>query len=448
MNFVSRELSGWGKYPKAVCNIYKPKDIEQARRSITKDKLIPRGLGRSYNDASLNDTGFVSETMLLDKFIDFDEQTGLLKCESGVSLDHILRIFVPRGWFLPVSPGTKFVTIGGAAASDVHGKNHHIEGSISRHIKSLTLILQSGEIVSCSPGQNEDLFWATLGGMGLTGLILNAEIYLKKIETAYIRQRTIKCSNIDNLLQNIENSEKDYEYSAAWIDASARGRNLGRGLLFVGNHAVRKDLPPKLAGQPLCVFHRSLGLPAALPSFFFNSLFIKGANASYNFVNKQKDSIVNYDKFFYPLDSITNWNMAYGSKGFVQYQLVIPGASGTGWIKEIFELIAASKAVCSLAVLKKMGKQEGILSFPMEGYTLALDFPQDEKLKSLIDQFNNIAIRDHGRVYLTKDAFLDEKTFKAMYDGKWDKWLDIKNKYDPEGFFSSNLSRRIGLCRY
>ncbi len=450
MKYEEQEISGFGKYPKVKSKIYRPATVTETIESISKPNetsVIARGLGRSYGDASLNENNFVSEDLLLNKYISFDEQTGVLKCEPGVSIEDILETFVPRGWFPPVTPGTKYVTIGGAIASDIHGKNHHKDGSFSNFLNNFTILTSDRNFLNCSREENSDLFWATIGGMGLTGIITDAEIRLKKIESPFINFKSIRFTNLDSLVDAFEKYDNDFVYSVAWIDVLAKGSKTGKSVLLLGNHSEKKDLPQKFSSN---TFHpkKKKNVPVELPSFTLNRLTVGLFNKAYYLLHSDTDTIVDYDTFFYPLDSILNWNNVYGKKGFAQYQLCVPEEKGQEAIRKILNKVTEYHGYSFVSVLKKMGEHTGILSFPIKGYTLSMDFPVRSNVTEMIKELDKIVMDYGGRTYLTKDAFLDENTFKKMYDGYWQKWREIKQKYDPQNLFGSNLSRRIGLCQY
>jgi len=448
MQYAKQELSGWGRYPRLVCKLIRPASGHALAPVLLQlNSLAPRGLGRSYGDASLNQEGYVCETVWLNKFLKFQPETGILTCEAGVTLEEILKVFVPRGWFLPVTPGTKYITVGGAVAADVHGKNHHQDGSFVNFVVSLKLITASGELINCSRRQNSDLFWATFGGMGLTGLILEVTLKLKPIKTAYLKRRTLRVANLDELFAALEKYDQKYLYSAAWVDTLAKGRKLGRSVIFFGMHADLDELAPAQRSQPLEItLKKKRAVPFSLPSLALNRITMQAYNQYYWQKNKSGWQLVDYDEFFYPLDSLLNWNRLYGKRGFTQYQMVIPTNNAYQVIKKVLEKLNQVKQPSFLAVLKKMGPQQGLLSFPLAGYTLTLDFPISSQLAALLKELDKMVVEAGGRVYLAKDAFLDEQTFKSMYNGFWQKWLEVKAKYDPNCLFQSNLSRRVGLC--
>lgn len=428
-----KNITSWGKYPVINANINVPSTSKKLKSAMPSG--IARGLGRSYGDSALSENIVVSEQ--LNHFISFDEESGILHCEAGVSLNDILTTFVPRGWFLFVTPGTKFITIGGAIASDVHGKNHHIEGSFSDHLTSLTLIT-NGKEITCSREDNPDLFRATCGGMGLTGLITEATFKLKPIISAYINQKVVKAKNLDTALELFD-QYKEAAYSVAWIDCLSTGDNLGRSLLILGDHANNGELTKHKEGI--------LNMPCDMPSFLLNQYTIQAFNSVY--YNKQRkeevNSIVHYDSFFYPLDGINNWNRMYGKNGFTQYQFVIPKEAGKEGLAEILEAIAESKQGSFLAVLKVLGKgNKNLLSFPMEGYTLALDFKLKDKLFSLLDRLDIIVRRYKGRLYLSKDVRMSEEMFKAGYP-QWEEFQALRKEYGADESYHSLQSKRIGL---
>lgn len=447
MKFEEIELSGFGKYPKAKCKVTRPPGIFDINELLKNNTVIPRGLGRSYGDASLNDIGVVSESLLMNRFISFDEETGVLRCEAGVTYKDLLDTFVIRGWFPAVTPGTKYVTMGGAIASDVHGKNHHNVGSFSSYVISFKILLASGEILDCSRSEHSDLFWATVGGMGLTGFILEAEIQMKKITSPYLTNRSIKLKNMDELFDKLEEFDKDYHYSVAWMDIVASGSKYGRNVLLLGNHEEGSALPDKLKLRSAKKYiEKKISVPFEVPFTTLNKVSITLFNSAFYMAAKNKIEFVHYDKYFYPLDFILNWNHIYSKSGLIQYQLNVPEDKGKEAIDKVLKKVVAFGGGSFLAVLKKMGDQDGILSFPFKGYTLSMDFPVKKGVIAMCKELDRIVLEYGGRNYLTKDSIMDEKTFKQMYIGLWEKWMVTKTKYDPENKFTSNMARRLGLC--
>lgn len=433
-------ISGWGRYAAAEARVHSPDSQGSLNGCLFKlDSLIPRGLGRSYGDSSLNSD--VIATGRLDRMLAFDEKEGLLKCQSGVSLAEMLDVFVSEGWFLPVAPGTKFVSLGGAIASDIHGKNHHREGSFSDHLASVEVMLPNGEVTACSKKENNELFKATCGGMGLTGFILNATLRMKKIETAFIKQKTLRAGNLDEIMDLFE-GHKESSYSVAWIDCLAGGGRLGRGILMLGEHAERDEAQGGLSLKG----GYKLNIPFDFPGLVLNSFTAKGFNAVYyNLHSRAHESLVGYDKFFFPLDGIHNWNRIYGSRGFAQYPFVLPKEAGREGCRRILHKIGASGRGAFLAVLKLFGRgNENLLSFPMEGYTLALDFPVTRNLFKFFDEMDEIVLAYGGRLYLTKDVRMSGEMFRKSYIDSA-RFMEYKHALDKAGKFRSLQSRRLGI---
>ena len=429
----------WGNYPQVNKQEFKNLPSSAMNLPSFPGKILPRGLGRSYGDSCLLSHGLLIGNLLLNHLIDFDENTGVLRCESGVTLAEILETFVPRGWFLPVTPGTKFVTVGGAIANDVHGKNHHASGNWGNHILRFELLRSTGERIICSPTENSDFFSATIGGLGLTGFITWAEIRLKKITSSWIDQEQIRFNRLDEFFQLSEDSEKDFEYNVAWVDCLGNSDQL-KGIFIRGNHSA-----PPTNKTPL-VTHRAgqfKNVPLFLPNITLNPFTINTFNWIYYHKNLRKKhrSITHYDPFFYPLDSILNWNRIYGKRGFLQYQCVVPFAQDSGQaISEIFRIIKKSNMGSFLAVLKTFGSisSPGILSFPMPGVTLALDFPYyGPTLLSMLTSCDEVVRSAHGRVYPAKDARMSRESFQAFYP----QLSAFKPFIDPS--FESDFWRRV-----
>jgi len=432
-------ISGWGKYPVVDAEVVAPRSAPQAAalfRGEAGFTGIARGLGRSYGDSSLAPRTL--STRYLDHFMDFDAASGMLRCGAGLSLAEVLRVFVPRGRFLPVTPGTKFVTVGGAIASDVHGKNHHIDGSFSDHVESFRLLLASGEVVNCSRHEHADLFRATCGGMGLTGIIMDATFSLRQINSTYLHEVTYKAANLEEALALFAEFN-DCSYSVAWIDCLSRGSKLGRSLLYLGEHADdgRFDMP-RLS---------PLNVPLDMPDFLLNH-YTMGIFAStfYNKVrSRRSEHDTHYEPFFYPLDRIHHWNRVYGKRGFTQYQFVLPREAGLEGMNTILQRIVASQGGSFLAVLKAFGKgNANLLSFPMEGYTLALDFKIYDGLFELLETLDSIVLDYAGRVYLSKDVRMSERVFKQSYPG-WEEFVKIRQQYGADRVFRSLQSERLGI---
>lgn len=450
LSALETNLCGWGRYPVIKSYLQRPEKISSLIKILCESgetSVLARGLGRSYGDAALNAKGNTILTERLNRMLAFDEQTGILRCEAGVTMKEILETFVRRGWFPAVIPGTKFVTVGGAIAFDVHGKNHHLDGAFSRHLHSLKLLLASGEAVECSRERNSDLFWATVGGMGLTGIITEAEFTLRRIPTAYIKTHNIKAKNLDEAFALFEQFEPQYQYSVAWIDCLASGKSLGRSVLMFGNHATLGELSLKQQANPLEIKSKgSFKVPFDLPAGLLNRYTMSAFNALYSAKQGSREvrSVSDYDSFFYPLDFLWDWNRLYGKRGFIQYQCVLPTEVSREALTRILQLCSQKGWGSFLAVLKRLGPEDGWLSFPTEGYTLALDMPVKPGLDRFLYQLDELVIQYGGRVYLAKDARLSAEAFRAMYP-KFPQWLEVKSKIDPENRFSSALSERLQI---
>lgn len=416
-----QEVTNWGNYPKIRSSVYSPVNEKEVAEIIrNNDRVIARGNGRSYGDSSLGEN--MISCLKLNNFLAFDPLHGIFKAQSGVLLSDMLEFIVPRGFFLPVTPGTKFITLGGAIASDVHGKNHHVDGCFSEHVIDMHIMNDKGEIINCSPQTNEVLFYNTVGGMGSTGVILEATIKLKPVETSYIRYEYQKVANLKEMMDAF-NASKNWTYTVAWLDVLKGGKNMGRGILMKGEHAKLSEIDSGMVGKHLRPHsNKAINIPFYFPSFVLNDLTVKGFNFLY--YNKQfqrlKKGFVHYDQFFYPLDAILNWNRCYGRSGFTQYQFVLPKETSYEGLTAFFDKLRKSKNFSSfLVVLKLFGKAnpKAKWSFPMEGYTLALDIKIKNGIDKLIREFDEIILDYGGRIYLTKDAFSSGKMFKLPESG-------------------------------
>lgn len=447
---VKKVMSGWGHYPKETCLTYRPETIKDVKSIVAGEdvsSVIPYGLGRSYGDTSLNKQSGVMVFDQLNHLLDFNEETGILTCEAGVSLADLIDVFIARGYFLPVTPGTTFVTVGGAIANDVHGKNHHVDGCFSEFVHSFELLLASGEVMTCSRTMNSDVFWATVGGIGLTGIILTAQIQLIEVESAYIDVTYEKARNLDEAFEKFVENDTNFKYSVAWIDCLSSGDSLGRSVLMRGDHTKRVDLPEKNKNPYKMPKDLPLKMPINAPSIALNKYTISAFNQIYysSFKNEQKTE--HFSSFFHPLDMIEDWNKLYGKKGFIQYQVVIPKANNPKEaMREILTVLSEEKRASFLAVLKSSGvANKSYLGFMREGYTLALDIPiKNDSVFETIKRLDKIVLAYGGRVYLAKDSTLDEKTFKTMYP-QWEQFMKVKHQVDPNNRFSSSMARRIGL---
>jgi FAD/FMN-containing dehydrogenase len=444
-----RPLSGWGRFPVETCRLFRPekrKSLTAILHSGAEPTYIARGLGRSYGDAALNRDAGVIGLERLNRLIAFDSVTGVLECEAGVSLADILETFLPRGFFLPVTPGTKFVTLGGAIAQDVHGKNHHRVGSISSFLLDFQLLTASGDVLTCSPNQHADVFWASVGGGGLTGVILSARIRLHPVETAYVLVDYLKAAGLEEAIAAMAESDHLYEFSVAWIDCLARGSALGRSVLMRANPALRSDLPPEYA-EPLALRrHLQNSVPFDLPSGLLNPTTVGAFNALlYRKYRTTSNRLVDFESFFYPLDFIHHWNRMYGHRGFVQYQLAFPLESSQAGLTQVLQRVSESGRGSFLGVLKRFGNaDEGLLSFPFRGYTLALYLPVTIGLVPFLNELDSLVLRHGGRLYMAKDAVTTPESFAAMYP-KLDAFRAVRARLDPKNRFSSSLARRLRI---
>lgn len=437
MNETLEPVAGWGRYPSSRSfwqHVYWSCDGLPA--GTDGRKMLPFGMGRSYGDCCLNDGGALINTTGMSRILAFDPESGLIRCEAGISLDDILKFIVPQGWFLPVTPGTKFITLGGATANDVHGKNHHRAGTFGRQVRRLELLRSDGRRLLCSPEENPEWFAATIGGLGLTGLITWVEFSLRKIASAMIEQETIKFQNLDDFLEISAESDQRFEHTVAWVDCLSRGDALGRGIFMRGNHAPA-SAGPLTAHQP-----PRLDVPFDFPAAALNTAAVKIFNALYygRIQRRLSRSVLPYAPFFYPLDSIRHWNRIYGRRGFFQYQFVVPFSSDAAAIREIFGRIARSGQGSFLAVLKTMGhhKSPGLMSFPGPGITLALDFPnQGGRTLELFDQLDQVVLAASGRFYPAKDARMSASTFQRCFP----QWKEFAAFIDPG--FASSFWRRV-----
>ena len=428
-------LESWGMYPKVVSDVFSLKNESALKEQLENvDECIAFGNGRSYGDSALSDN--IIHTKSYDYFLDFDEAEGILHCQAGVLLSDILDAFVPKGWFLKVTPGTKLITVGGAIASDVHGKNHHLAGCFSECVDAFRLMDANGEIHYVS--KEDELFLATCGGMGLTGIILDAKIRLKKINSSSIRQTTIKTKNLKETFAAFE-EHAHMPYSVAWIDCLASGDSLGKCLLMVGDFADDGNLEYKQKPKK--------NIPFNFPSFALNKLSVKAFNWLYynkapNGTSQQRVSI---DTFFYPLDAIKNWNRIYGKNGFTQYQFILPKEKSYEGLERILEKISQSGKGSFLAVLKLYGaKNDNYLSFPIEGYSLALDFKIEPGLFELLDELDEIVVEYGGRIYLTKDVRVSKETFEKGYE-HIEKFRALRKEKNMDKKFQSLQSKRVAI---
>jgi decaprenylphospho-beta-D-ribofuranose 2-oxidase len=431
-------LSGWGR------TFVPGREVRSENLpAVTRNAVLTRGLGRSYGDASLPPphTLELAGSTLADRILGFDADTGVLRAEAGLVLSDMNRLFLPRGFFTPVTPGTRFVTLGGMVASDVHGKNHHVDGTIGRHVQRLLMQTANGRVLECSRDHEPELFFATLGGMGLTGHILEVQLKLHKVPSPWIYRESFRIDNLDELLVKLKEAGKQWPFTVAWIDTIATGKELGRGILYVGRWAEKNEAP----SEPPKPQQQLLTMPFALPSGLLNRFTIGMFNRLiyYAHAKPHKQDICDPDAFFYPLDKVGHWNRAYGAAGVTQHQAVIPEEAGAAGVRRLIELLAETGSSSFLSVIKDCGPEgEGLLSFPRPGMSLALDIPITPRTHEVIDRLNKHVLDCGGRIYLTKDGFTRREHFRAM-EPRLERFLAVKAEWDPEHRLQSALSDRL-----
>jgi FAD/FMN-containing dehydrogenase len=437
-----RQYESWGRYPPAnhtnVVTIKGRRDVLSF--ADYQEPVLAYGQGRSYGDTCLNNGGILLDTSLLSGIMSFDRDRGILRCEAGATLAEILKLIVPHGWFLPVTPGTKYVSVGGAIANDIHGKNHHRAGSFGCYVTRFELLRSSGERLLCSPSENAELFRATIAGMGLTGLIVWAEFRLKAIAGPLIASERISFASLDEFYSLAADSDRDYEYTVAWLDSGSWGRSLKRGIFLRGNSAETNVAPGQTGRRAAFV-----KIPFDAPNWLLNRFTVRALNAIYYRLQSRKSApgLVHYEPFFYPLDAVLDWNRVYGKRGFLQYQCVVPYGERQS-IEDILNRIARSGVPAVLAVLKTFGEvvSPGMLSFPRPGVTLAVDFPnQGTSTLQLLDELDEVTRDAHGAVYPAKDARMSARSFQTYFP----EWKTFAGFIDPK--FSSSFWRRVGTER-
>jgi decaprenylphospho-beta-D-ribofuranose 2-oxidase len=436
-NAMNGKISGWGR-------IFLPghesrsEDLELASREAT----LFRGLGRSYGDASLPAPSRreVTSTILADRIRFFGRETGSLRAEAGLALHELNRLFLARGWFTPVTPGTQFVTLGGMVAADVHGKNHHVDGCFGRHVTGLRMRVADGRIVECSREENRDLFHATLGGMGLTGHILEVEFRMRRVPSPWIFGESEPVRDIDHYVAALKDAAKEWPYTVGWLDCLSRGPDLGRGILFRGRFA-NPDEAPREAPRP----KRRTRVPFVCPAWFLSEPIVR----AFNEINlaahgeSTRRGIVHPEEFFYPLDKVLEWNRLYGPRGFTQYQCVLPEAAGLAAARRFLTLLTSRGGASFLCVIKDCGPEgEGLISFPMRGISIALDIAVRDETPALVAALNELVIAEGGRIYLAKDQFTSPEHFRRM-EPRLDRFLEVRRKWDPRLRFRSALSVRV-----
>jgi FAD/FMN-containing dehydrogenase len=430
-------LSGWGRWPV----VPGPELLSEDLASVTRGANLTRGLGRSYGDASLpaSATARVAGSRLADRILHFDPGTGVLAAEAGLTLRAVNRTFLPRGWFVPVTPGTSFVTLGGAVASDVHGKNHHSAGTFGRHVHRLRVRLGTGEVVEATADAPADLFDATIGGMGLTGHVLDVDVALRRVPSSWILGETAYVPDLEALIETLLESGKQWPYTLAWMDALGGGGR-GRGVVYRGRWAE----PEETGGRPLA-WPREITFPIAAPYWALSRVGMRWFNelVLLRYGRRVRRSLMHPQAFFYPLDSLLDWNKAYGARGFTQYQCVLPHRAGIAAYRRLFATIAARGGTPFVVVVKDFGAEgRGRLSFPCPGITFSIDMPIDGTTQGVVDALNDIVAAEGGRVYLTKDAFTRAEHYRAM-DPRIDAFNALRRRWDPEGVIRSALSVRL-----
>lgn len=447
--YYEQQLTGWGRLNPHSSRVYRVARRCELRACLSQTQpggVIARGQGRSYGDCATLEHGAVVLSERLNRLLAFDPRSGLLTCETGVTLADIIQTFVPRGYFLPVTPGTRYVSVGGAIAADIHGKNHHRAGSFGNFVESLELWTGRNELLRCTRNENTDVFWATIGGLGLTGYIISASLRLMPIETSFLRVDRWRVGNLDELLKLFDDLGNKYSYLVAWVDCLARDDKLGRAVLHAANHALRAELPKRVATLPL-----SLGQQRNLSVFLPPFALVRSAIASFNeWYFRTHPNRSNYLKsledFFFPMDRLRRWNQVCGRRGLVQYQALFPTETAADGVRKTLEAISASGEVPLLAVLKRTGPQNrGLLSFGQPGITLSVDLPNTGAALQKLGQKLDKVLLDHGgRLYLAADALSTPQAVTRMYP-RLDEFRQVKAQIDPKGKFISDLALRLRL---
>jgi decaprenylphospho-beta-D-ribofuranose 2-oxidase len=436
-------VSGWGRYPVVETDMLRPRSFPAVGDAIAATSGgVARGNGRAYGDAGIGLNQTIAMTAF-DRIRSFDTGTGRIRLQAGVLLSDLIDTFGPRGFLPYVVPGTRFISIGGAIASDVHGKNHHCEGGFGRYVESIQLATGQGETIEISREDNPDAFLATIGGMGLTGVILEATIRLRPVETGWIREQVIPAGNLGDAVRALDSGDSA-TYSVAWIDCVARGDNLGRSLIYLGEHARASEIPSGAETFPRGQDPR-LNMPIDFPSITLNRYSIRAFNELYYRIGARRaggSHLVSIFPSFFPLDSVGAWNRIYGRRGFLQHQCVIPQDGARDVLGEILERVSKRGDASFLAVLKKLGQGDGMLSFPMPGYTLALDFPMTSSILGFLDELDRLVVAAGGRLYLAKDARQSRATFEAGYPAL-QRFKQIRASLDPSQKIRSQLSQRL-----
>jgi len=429
-------LAGWGRVPVVPGYQIRSENLEAA----TVDVPLTRGLGRAYGDAALPAPGdtCVAGSSLADRILHFDPDTGDMTAEAGLSLDELYRAFLPKGWFTPVTPGTRFVTLGGMVAADVHGKNHHVDGCFGRHVHAVRLRVADGRVVTCSRTEYADLFFATIGGMGLTGHILEVSFRLVRVPSPWIYQEVQRVPDIDSFMDALKSSAASWPMTMGWIDCLSKGASMGRGVLFRGRWADAHEAP-----RSFPTVRAPIPVPFMFPHGVLGEHTVRAFNVLYYRLPRPHVSVVHPKGFFYPLDAAGEWHRMYGPRGFTQYQCVLPASGGHAAARRFLEVVSGGGGASFLCVIKDCGPEgEGTLSFPRPGVSIALDLAMRDDTQALIDQMNERVIAEGGRIYLAKDALTRPEHFRAM-ESRLDRFLDVRRTWDPEGRIRSALSVRL-----
>lgn len=439
-------LTGWGRSTRSAAQVVAPTSPQECADVVADAKtVLGRGMGRAYGDAAQCAGGTVVSTTNLTQC---SEPGPVMTIAAGMSIDELLRISVPAGYFVPVTPGTRYVSIGGALASDIQGKNHHADGALSAHTEAIDLVLASGERVTVGPDADPELFWATTGGMGLTGLITGARIRMRPVETSKLLVDTTRAEDLDDLIAAMYEADSTHRYSVAWVDTLATGKKLGRSVLTVGDFARVEDLPVKKRHDPLAYSPANpVKAPKAVPNLALNRLSVAAFNEMWfrKAPKRKLGELQSIPTFFHPLDGVADWNYIYGPRGFLQYQVIVPdGAEDV--LRSLLEQFAQSRCPVFLAVLKRFGPEgPSPITFALKGWTLALDVPTDVPgLNELLDRMDAQVAEVGGRIYLTKDSRMTAATFQAMYP-RAKEFAAVRDRVDPERVFRSDLSVRLGL---
>ena len=431
------ELSGWGRHPVLRGRQRRSENLEDS----TDGAVLSRGLGRSYGDASLPPPGdhAVAVTTPADRLLFFDGQTGVVRAQAGLSLTHLNRQLLPRGWFPPCSPGTESVTLGGMVAADVHGKGHHREGCFGEHVTGLKLRVADGRILDVSDAVEQELFRATLGGMGLTGHILEVEFRMQPVASSWILAESERFADFDSLIEALCAGSERWPFTVAWVDVLSRGKARGRGVLERGRWADLSEAPARSPSP-----QRTISYPPIFPNWFLSAATVTPLNVGRYWAHRRlRRGVVHPRSFFYPLDRLGPWNRVYGPRGFTQYQAVLPVESGRSACERVFDIIERMGVAPFLCVMKDFRAEgKGMISFPKKGLSMALDMPMCERTQSVVDALNDFVAAEGGRVYLAKDALTRAEHFRAM-EPRLDDWLRVRRKWDPGGALGSALSARL-----